>query len=149
MRTFTCAAIMLAAVALSAPFAGTAFAQAGSTGGTLGQTDKSVSGQRNTEPEQPPTRASRGAHRPTAEKSPAISCQKVLGTWDWFVGPSVTFKEDGTGGNGIFTFTWTCSSGNYVLTWSHGYTDRIKLSADGKNLDGKNQNGTHIFASRQ
>jgi hypothetical protein len=125
-----------------------AFAQAGSTGGTLGESDKSVAGERDIDSEQKSPRANRAAHRPTAERS-SSSCQRVVGTWDWFIGPTVTFKDDGTGGNSLFTFTWTCSGGNYVLVWSHGYTDRVKLSADGKSLDGKNQNGTHIFASRQ
>jgi len=44
MRAFTCAASMLIVAAVSVPFAGTAFAQAGSTGGTIGNRDKSVSG---------------------------------------------------------------------------------------------------------
>jgi hypothetical protein len=64
MRTFTCAAIMLAAAALSAPFDGAAFAQAGSTGGTLGNTDKSISGDR-----QEPTQG--GEHRHKANKPAA------------------------------------------------------------------------------
>jgi hypothetical protein len=67
MRTFTCAAIMLAAVALSAPIGGPAFAQAGSTGGTLGNTDKSISGDR----EEPGRSTSRERH--TA--SPKVSSQ--------------------------------------------------------------------------
>jgi|SRR5580704_8593968 hypothetical protein len=46
MRALTCVAIMLTAAALSVPFAPNAFAQAGSTGGTLGNTDKSISGER-------------------------------------------------------------------------------------------------------
>ena len=44
MRAFTCAASMLIVAAVSVPFAGTAFAQAGSTGGTIGNRDKSISG---------------------------------------------------------------------------------------------------------
>jgi hypothetical protein len=52
MRAFICAALLLVAASVSVPFAGTAFAQAGSTGGTLGNTDKSISGERE-EPRQP------------------------------------------------------------------------------------------------
>jgi hypothetical protein len=52
MRAFICAAFLLVAASVSVPVAGTAFAQAGSTGGTLGNTDKSISGERE-EPRQP------------------------------------------------------------------------------------------------
>jgi hypothetical protein len=130
-------------IALSAG-SSSAFAQAGSTGGTAVKQDKSVSGG-----EEAPPHVNHPPHRPPTEKSLAASCQSVVGTWDWFFGPSVTFKEDGTGGNGIFTFTWTCSNGRYVLTWNMGSVDRLKLSADNKGLDGSNQNGTHVFASRK
>lgn len=44
MRAFTCAASILMIAALSLPFSGTVFAQAGNTGGTIGNRDKSVSG---------------------------------------------------------------------------------------------------------
>lgn len=44
MRAFTFAASMLIVAALSVPIAGPAFAQAGATGGTIGNRDKSVSG---------------------------------------------------------------------------------------------------------
>jgi hypothetical protein len=44
MRALACAAIMLIAAAVSVSFARTAFARAGSTGGTIGNRDKSVSG---------------------------------------------------------------------------------------------------------
>jgi hypothetical protein len=135
-------AIGIACVALCTALPVTALAQAGSAGGIVGNTGKSASGSEET----PPHHARR---RPAAEKSLAASCQRVVGTWDWFVGPSVTFKEDGTGGNGIFTFTWTCSNGGYVLTWSMCSVDRLKLSVDSKGLDGSNQGGTHVFASRK
>jgi hypothetical protein len=57
MRALACAAIALVTIAVSGP---TAFGQAGSTGGTLGNTDKSISGNRE-EPRQsaePPRRHS-------------------------------------------------------------------------------------------
>jgi hypothetical protein len=47
------------AVAVAMPFADAAFSQAGSLGGTLGQTDKSLSGQRQDEPRTPPKAAPR------------------------------------------------------------------------------------------
>lgn len=44
MRAFTCVAIALIAAAMLVPSIGAAFAQAGSTGGTVGNHDKSISG---------------------------------------------------------------------------------------------------------
>lgn len=44
MRAFTWAAGMLIVAAVSVPIAGTAFAQPGTTGGTIGNREKSVSG---------------------------------------------------------------------------------------------------------
>jgi hypothetical protein len=75
MRTFTCAAIMLVTVALSAPFTGTAFAQAGSTGGTLGNTDKSISGER----EQPRRSEDHEKRKPAAPH--ASSNCKLASVW--------------------------------------------------------------------
>jgi hypothetical protein len=44
MRAFTYVAIALIAAAMSVPSIGAAFAQAGSTGGTIGKQEKSISG---------------------------------------------------------------------------------------------------------
>jgi hypothetical protein len=63
MRAFTCAAIMLVTVAASAPFTEMAFAQAGSTGGTLGNTNKSISGDRGGDVEQPHKKARTNSSR--------------------------------------------------------------------------------------
>jgi hypothetical protein len=43
-RTYHIAAVLLAAMLVSVKTEGAAFAQAGSTGGTIGSQDKSVSG---------------------------------------------------------------------------------------------------------
>jgi hypothetical protein len=83
MRTFICAAIMLVTVTVSAPFAGTVFAQAGSTGGTLGNTDKSISGdregpRRSGDREEPRKKAPKEAHTASAP-----SIVSVAGRWNW------------------------------------------------------------------
>jgi hypothetical protein len=70
MRAFACAAIMLIAVA------GAAFAQAGSTGGTLGNTDKSISGDR----EEPRRSEKHEEHHPRLQ---AVQTQKT------FVNPTI------------------------------------------------------------
>jgi hypothetical protein len=115
--------------------------QAGSVGGTVGKTDKSLSGGRG---DQAPVRS-------TAPAKPAVnSCQRMVGTWDWFVGGATVFASNGTGHNSLgLTFTWTCSNGTYVVSWSHGFVDRLRVSADGNSVDGSNQIGTHITGTRK
>jgi hypothetical protein len=82
MRAFTCLAITLAIVAVSALFAGTAFAQAGSTGGTLGNTDKSISGDREERSEEREEhRRSRGREERKSAAPHAASNCKLAGVW--------------------------------------------------------------------
>jgi hypothetical protein len=100
--------------------------QAGSIGGTIGKTDKSVSGgDKETEPQR------------------ASSCAKLIGVWSWFIGGDVTFKSDGSyvQPQSSLTGTWTCKSDYVLMLWSHGYTDRLTLSRDGTHLEGSNSNG--------
>jgi len=113
---------------------GSAFAQAGSTGGTLGKTDKSASGgDKETEPQ-------RSIRPPKARTKEASSCAKITGVWSWFVNGDVTFKSDGSfvQPQPSLTGTWTCKNDYVVMFWSHGYTDRLTLSRDGTHLEGSN-----------
>jgi hypothetical protein len=105
-------------------------AQAGSTGGTIGKQNKSVSG---SDEGAAPRREV--AKPPGQASSP---CAKLPGTWSWFVNGDVTIRANGTHVQGNLTGTWTCSNGQVVLVWSHGFTDRLTLSPDGNNLDGSN-----------
>jgi hypothetical protein len=79
------ALLIAAVICVSAPFGGAAFAQAGSTGGTLGNTDKSISGERE-EPRRPEKREERH-QRPQAAQSvktflnPSISGVHVDRCW--------------------------------------------------------------------
>jgi hypothetical protein len=141
MRTFICGAAILIAVG------GTAFGQAGSTGGTLGNTDKSISGERREEPStQPKSREPKPhAARKASENASAArsGCQRIVGTWKWGLGFTVIIKSDGTahhsgGGDG----TWTCQNGRYAFVWSIGITDHVSLSADGNSVVGSNNVGT-------
>jgi hypothetical protein len=122
MRTFTCAAIMLAAAALSAPFGGAAFAQAGSTGGTVGKEDKSVSG--GEEQTAPKSQTHRSASAPAAAKP--SGCGQVVGAYKGYSGIITVIKADGTttlatGQEGI----WTCANGRVTIVWNHGFTDHL------------------------
>jgi hypothetical protein len=96
MRAFTCAASMLIVAAVSVPFAGTAFAQAGSTGGTIGNRDKSVSGgEEETKrhaarkppikrASQPPRRGERAATLGSFDGSwTGMSVGPCIGKFDW------------------------------------------------------------------
>jgi hypothetical protein len=105
------------------------FGQAGSTGGTIGKTDKSATGGEETD-----------AHprRATLDKgSTKNACYKFVGTWAWLygLGSETTINPDGTGRNSTgLTVKWSCSGGEIVATWSHSGVDRIKISPDGNSL---------------
>jgi hypothetical protein len=127
-------------ITLSAAGASCAMAQAGSTGGTLGNTDKSISGERREEPAAQPRAREPKSH--TARKAEAgSSCGRIAGSWKWG-SATIAIKADGTaqhavGGSG----TWTCNGGQYVFTWSNGITDRVTLSVDGNSLSWSNNLG--------
>ena len=112
-----------------------ALAQAGSTGGTIGKTDKSQSGGQlpSAQPE-PQPRKQTGSSR-NAAVSP---CSRMPGSWSWFNGVTVVIRPDGTASDGPHTAKWSCASGAVVMRWSHGYTDRLSLSQDGTHLQGTN-----------
>lgn len=107
-----------------------ALAQAGSSGGTIGDIDKSVSG---TRPE-PKVRK-----QATVPRNIAVSsCGKMPGNWSWFNYPTVVIRPDGTATAGPFSATWSCKDDVVVMHWSHGYTDRLRLLRDGTHLEGTN-----------
>jgi hypothetical protein len=59
------------------------------------------------------------------------------GTWKWFVNGDVTFAADGTlrqPAAGL-TGTWRIDGTRVVITWSHGYTDKLQL-VGAKRLEG-------------
>jgi hypothetical protein len=109
-----------------------AFAQAGSTGGTLGKTDKSASGG---EEGRSQTERKRVTTRSEPRNATERSCSTIVGTWRWFTafqnGDVVIFKADGSGLNASKNNEpgkWTCSGGEYVLTWSAaGNVDHVRV----------------------
>jgi hypothetical protein len=132
-------------LAIIAAADGSAFAQAGSTGGTLGKTDKSASGG----DEKP--RRDKNAGRGGATKLAGRACNKVIGSWKWMLlnqGVVVTLKADGTStATDNNTGTWTCTDRTVTIHWSIS-TDTLVLSSDGKKMIGTNQIGTPIGGSR-
>ena len=140
MRAFACAAIALVTIAVSGP---TAFGQAGSTGGTLGNTDKSISGDREeprqrTEPrEQAPRRAPRKPAIASRSDETKGICSKLVGTWTWnhVVPLTVVFSANGTAeaSNGAHG-TWVCHAGIVDVTFSDGGPFQLAIAADGSSF---------------
>ena len=120
---------VLSAMLASTVASGLAFAQAGSTGGSVGKTDKSLSGG---------TEALPRRQSSATPNSAANTCRKVVGTWAWhypLVTTETVFKPDGTATNSSgLTNSWRCSGGLVIAKWSHGATDHIRISGDGNRL---------------
>jgi hypothetical protein len=134
--------------------AGIALGQAGSAGGSVGKTDKSVSGGEVTAPAPKPHHT--GAAKPPGKTADTAgsACQRAVGTWTWALGTTTIFRPEGTGKNSSGnTATWTCSDGIFVAKWlttTGGYlgTDRITPAADGKSLTVNSSLGVTFSAER-
>jgi hypothetical protein len=122
---------------------GIAFPQAGSTGGTLGKTDKSASGGEELHP----------AKRRVAKPQTVSPCAKVPGAWTWrWMGNTarVELKPNGTatnsnGNEGL----WTCTSGVVRVTWDKGGgPDNLTPSSNGKLLSGTGMIGVVVTGNR-
>jgi hypothetical protein len=121
----------------------TALAQAGSAGGTIGKTDKSVSGG------EAPSR--RVAKRSSERTNHGSLCDRVAGSWEWhWLNSStvVTLSADGTSsaGNGN-SGNWTCTGKTVVISWRSG-PDNLTLSPDAKRLDGRGPWGIYVTGMR-
>jgi hypothetical protein len=78
------------------------------------------------------------------------------GTWNWVGGLRVIIHADGSlegfvGSNRSYTGSWVATKANgYRLTWrENGSVDTLRLSSDGKYLDGSNAAGTNIHVTCQ
>lgn len=149
---------LLGALAVVASTYIAAFAQAGSTGGTLGNTDKSISGERQEEPSsQPKSREAKPRAAPKEPRNALASrntgCQGIVGTWAWHyvLGTTETvFNSDGTGTSSTgLTNSWVCSGSLVTIKWSHGFTDRAEISRDGRSLSITNNTGQSFSATRK
>jgi hypothetical protein len=145
-------AVLACAVLL---FPATVFAQAGSTGGTIGKTDKSISGgETPSEPQHRPE-GKRPPHATiTSEKTSGNRCQKIVGRWTWNDAGGITkavFSSGGTGQNTVrgLTSSWTCSGdGIATVSWSNGISDRVTISRNGNSLSIANPYGGVYSAVR-
>jgi hypothetical protein len=118
-------------------------AQSGSTGGSIGKTNKSISGG-DTE-----RRGEEHARKPHRSSEHHASGCNIAGKWTWSTGGTATIKHGGKLSKGARTASWTCSNDKVVLVWSHGFVDHLTLSEDGRTLSGTNNLGYEITASRK
>ena len=110
-------------------------AQAGSTGGTVGKQDKSISG--GAEADRP--RAAPHSKRPASnsqETSSGPACSRIVGTWKWgggFGPTEMVFNQNGTVRQSLTgsTGNWSCAGTIVKTVFANGSTDRIAISKDG------------------
>jgi hypothetical protein len=116
---------------------GLARAQAGSTGGVLGKTDKSASGgeEQTTNPPPPVKRALNHTSEPKSSR-----CPNIVGVWDsWASGlfgkADATFNKDGTAmhRSGI-SGKWWCDNGHLWLKWTTSDPHEVQLVGGGKKI---------------
>jgi hypothetical protein len=138
---------------ISCASAGTAAAQAGSTGGSIGKQDKSISGSERAAVPRPAKTQRQGRSKPSPapSRSPQTSCRSIVGTWaSWASGiygkKDTKIKADGTIEHPTSKGTWSCAGGEYIHTWdSFGVRGPYTLSPDGKRLI-KIQDGSVSFS---
>jgi hypothetical protein len=129
--------VLLALLAFGFANPSSALAQAGSIGGTIGKQDKSISGSE--EAPRATSHPKRLAAR-TQQTSSGRSCGRIVGTWSWYLGVSVSvFHKDGTAlhpASGT-PGKWTCTGDTVSVVWGNGgasRTDRITLSQEGNGI---------------
>ena len=126
MRRFMACFAVMGALAVAMP--GSAWAQSGNVGGTIGKKDKTVTG--GDQPAITPARKTRA----TAAAPKASGCRALVGSWSWPFGNSV-FKADRSVRHSMGnTGKWSCAGATVVINWDHGVVDRAILSPDGPTL---------------
>lgn len=149
MTLSTAIALVIGSLVAVAGAGHAAMAQAGSTGGTLGQTGKSAAGDDEPGPGRSAGRraaAKHGGHKPAGNE-----CDRVAGVWQWkWLNETsvVTLNANGTGtsAHGARS-TWTCNDRTAVIRWPLT-KDTMVLSSDGKKLTGSNNIGMAVAGSR-
>jgi hypothetical protein len=112
-----------------------ALAQAGSTGGTIGKQDKSISGGEEADRPRAASHPKRSAAK-AQETSSGNSCGRIVGRWSWYLGMSETvFNQGGTvrAGSGV-SGNWICTNTKFSAVFSNGIKERYEISQDGNSL---------------
>lgn len=124
-----------------------ALAQAGSTGGTVGRTGKSVAGE--DEAKRPKPARSNVRRREIVRTS---SCSKLIGVWKGALGGDITYKS---GGVVLSTVPvnegrWSCGGTGITVTWMKFHSaDHCTLSSDGMLQTCMNNSGNSFTRSRK
>jgi hypothetical protein len=83
--------------------------------------------------------------------SRTAKCEALAGRWNWFLGPPVVIREDGTLDNGLLSGRCELSNAGqrrYTLHWQNGAIDSVALSPDDTRLDGINNVRVPVSATR-
>lgn len=112
---------------------GMVLGQAGSTGGTLGKTDKSASGEQQSSAPHGKAPLNTHVENPAAQTP---SCGNIVGTWNWPNGGVMAFYKDGTAGTAGQPpgGTWRCSGSTVVAVFNNGGRDQYIVAPDGNSL---------------
>lgn len=78
------------------------------------------------------------------------STSTIVGNWKWFNNRVYDIRVNKTIYEGaVAVGTWTLNTPPvHTLNWNSGYTDTLTLSADGTKLDGTNQKGKKVTATK-
>ncbi len=127
-----------------------AFAQSGTIGGSLGKTNKSVSGK--VKKQKPTRKSNRIVSKKPVANTRQDNCRSAIGSWLWTNFGSttvVTFSANGnTTTNHTYHGPWKCRDGHYTVTWQNGFVETFTVSSNGKNLTGRNPLGGRISGKR-
>ena len=78
-------------------------------------------------------------------------CKLVAGTWRWFNGQTVHIGDGVCHASGGNKGIWKCKDPDGVIEirWKKGgWIDTLRLSSDGKKLEGSNQTGNPVWGKR-
>ena len=106
-----------------------AMAQAGSTGGTIGKQDKTLSGSE--EQAEPKSKPRKSVSRVVANKPKSSSCGGAAGTYKWYMGTTTIIRANGTATNLANSGNWTCANGRITIAWVSGHVDHLTPAPGG------------------
>jgi hypothetical protein len=150
-------AMLLGLFALGQPES--AFAQAGSIGGTIGKQDKSISGVEETPASHSPAKTKRKFNQ-SSETNPATGsgkgCGRIIGVWTWrssIFSWRIVVRPNGVATHSIdngISGTWSCKDDNAVFVWANGkYLDHVILLPEPDRLEGTNKDGIKFTGMRE
>lgn len=153
-RVANCAATVAVAVAVVvglAHLASPTLAQAGSTGGTIGNADKSVSGGEVIRSRHHVRQVERRSERHEMVRGKDTVCVKFIGLWRGALGGDMIFKPGGivVGEHPTNSGSWSCRDSQLNVTWRSSEIDSCALSADASLQTCKNAMGYSFVRTRE